>query len=417
MKKFFIVLFVLMFLSDSANAVLIPSGSGFYKVSLLLRLAVTIIFLFALFLKKQKDELFVVLTMWLIFLIGYSANIFAGRYYPLFANFVIVNKMLFFFLCWGVFSRYLDSQAQSKLLEVYEAIVLIVSFTVFIGFVFDIQLFASYYEPEVGTVVRFGYQGVIPSKDELSGFYILAVFYFTSELMRQPTPSKYIKTAFILVSSLVTGTKVSLIGPLIACSIYLIKSGFLKKRIIWSFLKILLFVCVIAFIVYYFSDYISERVQASVQFFSYWLERESLITVLSSGRDYKLLYFLSEMSKISGINVLLGGMDVSSYAVEMDPVDVFAVFGILGLVYFYIRYVRLLITCTVGRRSFERIFFVVIWIGISTVAGHLVYSAINGMYLSVFLLYLNKLEEYNFADEKKLQQLPASSLLRIEYST
>jgi hypothetical protein len=101
-------------------------------------------------------------------------------------------------------------------------------------------------------------------------------------------------------------------------------------------------------------------------------------------------FFSDHLPRFNLLNYLFGGFNLTEDAIESDPVDLFALLGLVGGGAFYYFYLKALIPSRSIRPT--RLVFVLTWLGVSTVAGHIAYTAINGTYLAILLLHFSSLE-------------------------
>lgn len=379
-NTFIIILIILMFIADGANRVLIYLDAPFQRVSILVRLCAQMFFLLLLLRKRQGIKVWALMFFfYAVFLLGSIAAVGLYEAYDWVENFAMVNKALFFFVCWETFRQYFQTEgARRKLFKVFEILVGVEVLSVLIGYVFDLEVFASYQGFR-----RFGFKGLIPAQNEVSGFFVIAFFYFLWKVIDSRQGG--VKLIVILIAALLTGTKVTLLLP-IALSLYIIRwlVNLRVSKVTLSIIAIVLALVVFAILQ---MDYILARIAPTISYYSYTLgEGYSYFDLFASGRHFRVETFVSEfLSQFGFFNYLFGGHDLTALSVESDPVNVFARFGLLGSIVFYGLYVKVLLhhERTIG---FTHLLFVFTWLGVSAVAGHLVFSAINGVYLAIFLL-------------------------------
>jgi len=385
---------VAMFIADAVNTYLAKSGYDlrFYSFSLWVRIFIEVYFL--LLLSKVKrigaKVYLLILSLTAFYLAGVLSSAINGLYEEnILRNIVIINKIVFVFICGGVVLAYFkDVRDRKQLFKYYEWLVLIESFIVVMGFIFKISLFASY-DP----AIRFGYKGIIPAQNEATGFFIIAVFYFANKFFHLESSNiNLYKLVLVLFAGMLTGTKGCVIFiPIIICG-YLLKYfrvGFYLKKL----------VCLLPVIVliYVKWDFILSQVMVSIGYLQGQLSSlesssdlliNPTITMLISGRNLKFLYFSNYIRRHwTIINYLFGGFNVFKCSLEVDPLDVFALFGMVGFLVFYLNYFKIL-GFRIHGMPFNVFYFIAIWTVVSFTGGHLVYSAINAMYLSVFILHL-----------------------------
>ena len=267
------------------------------------------------------------------------------------------------------------------LFKAYEIVVLTNSIVIIVGFLFRIELFSSY---RFG--VRFGYKGLIPAPNETSGFYLIATCYFLEKFFNRDSNFRNLLFLFLVVSSgIMIGTKASTV-ILVVFAVYIIRYNRKVVRLRKAF-QFLVIIGIVSLLFIY--GEINEQLEISRRYFQSQLAMHGdILTVFSSGRNYKVSYIIRRISNDwSVINYLFGGFDLAAITSEVDVVDIFLLFGILGCLYFYWSYIRMLIFG--NRITFSSLIFILTWLGVSSTAGHFIYSAINAPYVGILLIYIN----------------------------
>jgi len=397
-----LLLILLMFLADGANSILVNLGVKFYRVSIFVRLFSELYFLYLLIQKDQgRKVLRVVSIFFILFVISASIGLSSHINYNLFDNFVLVNKMILIFISFAIFKYYFNSiEEQRRLLMVFEALILLQSFSIITAFIFHLDILSAYGNR------RFGYQGFIPAQNEISAFFIIAFFYFLWKYV-------YFKKGFIqliitLVAGLFTGTKVALLLPAVLLFfaikylIYLLLQG--RTFRVRAELLILPIMLIITIVVFW--EPIFQRINPTIEYYSYWISQPSysIIDAVMGGRTLKVQdFFAIYVPRFDALNLLFGGHDLTLFATETDFLDVIAITGLIGGLIFYWLYLKTLLFQK-NRVHLVHFLFVVTWLGISFTAGHLVFSAINSSYLSILLVafYANRTNlQIVFSKEKR----------------
>ena len=374
---------LLMFLGDAANTIILKTYNQPLRISIIIR-GIALLFFIAILLRRRTGQQVFgfILLLLLIFLIGATSEILKGNNFEWFENFNLFFKLVFVFVCWEILRNvFSSSYHQSRLFKVFEILILLEATTIILGFVFKLDTFSSY-----GQDYRFGYKGLIPAQNEVSGFFIIAVFYF---LWKVVTQHKGIaQLLIVLLAGLLTGAKVALIFPLVLLVYFIIWTrGFLSRRVFWF---LCVFFLVIIPTVVLNLDYLKERLNPTFQYFSYQLSagnNPNLFSLFMSGRDLYIQNSIQQIFSNKGIpNFLFGGHNLTVTSTETDFIDVFLFIGSTGLIIFYLFYLKILLSPRNGVVNKHRLIFTMVWIGVSSVAGHLVFSAINSMYLAILLL-------------------------------
>lgn len=389
-----------MFLSDAANSVIENLGVSFSSVSLVVRLVVQIYFL-ALILRSRDGYalLLVLLFFYGTFVIGTAAaigNLYPAGEYAFLENFKIINKMLFFFIAWETLRKYFYQAAdRQRLLKLFGILATIQAVVVLASFFLDIQIFAGYLRESEGRVqaIRFGYQGLIPAQNEVSLFFVIAFFYFLLKFDHRPDGKNLVLLALTTFASLLTGTKVALVLPVLL-AVYLFAALMKSSSRKAALLGILLILFSIPF-AYAQRDEILRRIEPTINYYVYRIETSSSpsqLLALTEGRRTKAdVLFSNYLPEMNFLNYLFGGIDLRSNLAEIDPVDVFFRLGMIGGFFYYLLYLRVLLYPH-RRVALLRWIFVATWLSISSFAGHIVFTAINGTYLAILILAFSYFE-------------------------
>jgi hypothetical protein len=387
-SQIILILIIINFLADATNSILESSGAEFFRFSIIPRSITTIYFLFLALQNKSGRNLWkIVIFFYTVFLLGTLSGYSLYEGYNLFTNFSAVNKLLYFFICYVTFKYYFRTKEEkSQLLQVFEYVLLIESITVLVGFIFHIDILSSYQNR------RFGYKGIIPAQNEASGFFLIAFFYYLMKV--DILGSNALKLILVMIAGLITGTKVALILPilLIVQLVIWYSKGKIKVGRIYLGLTFVLLIG----LALYFKDYILSRYAPTIAYYEYRASTsgDNLIYVLFSGRLARPYEFITNyLPRFDLLNILFGGLDRSVFASETDVIDVFAQFGIVGLLMFFTVYIRLLFQNGKNLNSVS-LLFPIIWLGVAATAGHTVFSAINGGYLAILLMAFAYMGDY-----------------------
>ena len=394
---------LLLFLADGANSLLESIGAPFYRISIIFRSIALVYFLWIVLPSNLGRRLGkIILLFYAIFSIGtFSAlGMFTEYNFP--ENFSLVNKFLFFFICWVTFTTiFKRKKDREQLFKVFELIIWIEVITVLLGFILEIDVLSSYGNR------RFGYKGLIPAQNEVSGFFLIAFFYYLAKV--NYLGKDLLKLIVVTIAGLITGTKVMLALPLVLTlqMFYWLSRSKVNAKYVYIGIALALLLGAAAF----YWESILVRLAPTLNYYAYRIANEDyspFVIVGSSGRLILIEKFIAEyLPRYNLLNILFGGQDLTSFSTETDVIDVFARFGIIGSLAFYILYLKLLVR-DVSRVYIVRFLFAIIWLGVSTVAGHLVFSAINGGYLAILLMAFSTMESYQNSEWKKADVMPAS---------
>ncbi len=296
--------FVVQFLLDFVQKVSMRFDLGFYPYHRYLKLLFLLYLVFKLafgFKKLSHNKVLkYVLFLCVVFLI--PANFSSSRL-EYFIQYLFFLFVLLFFS--SRFKLKLDS-----IYYLFRAIVIINFGLIICGLFFNIYVFETY------SVNRFGYNGMIITPMQTSVFYLSSFaisIYFKD----------YFLMVLIVLSSLFCGTKALLLGIPITYFIFYILNGRKKKH--KNITITLAFVSLFALVKLF-----------SSKLFTDIIEKQGFITGVLSYRD-KLFSraILNIENHYSLINYIFGGTDLILYKTELDFIDVFLFFGILGLILFY----------------------------------------------------------------------------------
>lgn len=391
-----LILIVLMFLADGANSILRNMGSDSFRISIYLRLPVQAYFLLLLLRTKSGVRAWLLMLLFFaIFLMGSltaMTSLYSFEEYDLLGNFRMLNKMLFFFICYEALKQcFRTARERDRLFKVYEVLALAQVVVIIVSFIFDLDIFAAYSRvTDSGVLIkRFGYQGLIPAQNEISAFFVIAFFYFLSKInhLRRGV----LVLLMTMVAGVLTGTKVTLVLPAIL-GMYILAYAtdhFVKART--KFSKAYLFIGVtflfLLIVVVWQRDYFLSRISRTISYYEYQVAHyySGMRDALLGDRRLQVKVFLSDiLPRFSILNYLFGGIDLMTWSTEMDPIDVFARLGLVGGAAFYISYLKALIPALRLRPT--RLVFVLTWLGVSSFSGHVAFTAINGLYLAILLL-------------------------------
>ena len=382
-----------MFLADSATTVLLAIDSPIWRISIVVRLMAQVYFLWLLMRTTRGYYILgFISVLYSLFLLGSLSPVEPLSFANWLENFSTLNKMLFVFLCWGVFHIYFTtSSAQNRLFRLFEIVAIIQVLSIFVGFLLGIDVFKSYPAGE-----RFGYKGFIPALNEVSGYLLIVFFYY---LQRVYLTQRGMLMLFLTVgAAILTGAKVALAPPVL---LFALGVRWMANRRMGRTAAVLVAVLMAALVAaFVFREAIFAQFAATIDHFTmFWQQGRTIGSLFVSGRDLKVEYFLTDQLPQYGVgNYLFGGWDFSAYTTEVDVVDVFAFLGLLGGILFYAGYLALLFG-SIRRIPTIRFVFIFVWLGVSALAGHLVFSAINSAYLAILLTYFSVAAQARQASE------------------
>lgn len=307
LNSFFIKVFKFFYIEN-----LIQPTLGLMKL-------IVFIFYFGLLLINFKFKNKLLTYLGLFFILFIIANINWGLKIDLDSllflkshNIFYLIKYLFPFIFIGVFSLLKNKKnVISDYFEIAEKLLIINSFIVFIGFLFSVTFFKSYMHSD-----RFGYSGLLQP-----GFfgYLLVII-----ISRKVFYEKFdLRLLILLLTSLFIGTKSMLFFLLLLFFYYLYEKQRFKLLLIYSsFLISLLF-------------FYKTIINFFIFLFPFWnsvLIKYGYIGLISSTRNFNIQNTLEYINiKATFKNLLIGGLDFSKCLVEMDLIDIFLFFGIIGV--------------------------------------------------------------------------------------
>tara|TARA_R110002124_G_scaffold17532_3_gene73379 strand:+ start:254077 stop:255216 length:1140 start_codon:yes stop_codon:yes gene_type:complete len=239
---------------------------------------------------------------------------------------VIFGKFIAPILFYIIFSEArLNPNYRKITFQIFEWGMLVNSCLLLIGFLFDFNLFESYRGN------RFGYSGIFLSPGVASYAYLVTLFYFVIAFKEKVW--KNWKFIFIFSSCLFIGTKVIYLGQIILVlyTLTLVKTKYKKL-----FIALLGIIGAVAAYLFFFKFGLFNKVR----------ETNGLLSAILSFRDRLLLDntipYIQE--NWSFINYLFGGVSNFDLRSQMEVIDIFFFWGILGGVIYLLAYVKHLIT-------------------------------------------------------------------------
>lgn len=233
-----------------------------------------------------------------------------------------------------------------------------------------------------------GGKGFFIAGNELGYFLLLSAFLIIHILLKRlSTIIFFVVSFFLLFVFLIQGTKTSTLGYLVV--FFLVLFGSEKDFCFNKKYLLLLFIAIIPLI--YFAVSYSGALDRWETFF----RRHGVVYLLFSGRDNfwrdaseNLVFNFSALDFIFGV----GGRAMSIHRVEIDPLDVFLTYGLLGVICFYLIFFYSIFLVHKSMFKGSRIVFGgagFLWIAISIFAGHVVNSGICASLIAIYLFYVS----------------------------
>ena len=226
-------------------------------------------------------------------------------------NFFYLIKYLFPFFLTAAFSFVKNKQEViNNYFEILEKVLVVNSFFVFFGFLFSVDFFQSYINTS-----RFGYSGMLEA-----GFYeYLLIVVISRKLFLDKID---LKLVVLCIASLFIGTKIMILFFVVLIFYYLYEKRKIKLLVLYSGLVLLSLIL------------LKSIIDLFVKVFPFWqpiLNDHGYLTLIVSKRNWNIQNTL-EYIKINGTlkNLFFGGLEFSKCGVEMDFIDLFLFFGIIG---------------------------------------------------------------------------------------
>lgn len=227
-------------------------------------------------------------------------------------NIFYLIKYLYPFIFLGAFSLMKNKEKKiNRYFDVLEKILIVNAFFVFLGFLFSIDFMQSY-----PLSSRFGYCGIL---ERLYFAYFSMII-----ILRKIFLNKIdIRLLILCLVLLLSGMKVIFLFFMVLTIFYLYD----KRKI-----KILYF---LLFVIIFGTVFIKSIVNFLIKIFPFWqsiYNKYGYTTVLFSTRDLAFNNTLDYLIKEGSLcNLLIGGVEFPKYFIEMDFIDLFLFFGIIGM--------------------------------------------------------------------------------------
>lgn len=324
-KNIFLILYLLIIVSDFYMKL-----NNIYDFTLKSRYSGFIKLLFEFFLMYclikngvQKRYIYLVLGLIICFLIGQcffvTNSIFDGVFFNevLSGDIYHLNKYLYIILFVSILKNMANKiDIASGIIKLLTLILLINSAFIILGFCFDINLFKSF----PGSA-RFGYSGLFSKSGEGVLLYLLFSILFYTRYLKG---SSIFPVVYFVLIALLSGKKIALlILPLFYIVHFCMYSNF---RIIYRLLGVSIIVLII-----FFKKLIIEFLLFHFPFWQKLFQDKGIWTVIFSTRNLnfqKTFTFIKEYW--SPVNYFFGGIDYYSMRIELDPIDLFVFFGLIG---------------------------------------------------------------------------------------
>ncbi|WP_082148675.1 O-antigen ligase family protein [Pseudomonas helleri] len=355
-------------------------SSTFERVSLAYRTAI-VIFACIVCISTAKRKKSYILKSFVLFQITIWL-------YPLFTQQIDISstiessmlllKFYVIFLFFYGFTALLNSRliSNEQLTRITTFLIYVYSLAIVFGAVFGVALM-RYYDTD-----RWGVKGIIISGNEASGVLLVSLAWSMLQFSRSQSRTLL---PLVIAALLLSGTKSSIIGMLILFVGYYIAKGGISSIIKMCFSALLLILASGYFYLYF--DAVQEAVAKSADYFEYQyynFANKSLITLALSGRDLKLYTVYNEIINDYPVALFIGGFPVGSYSTEMDFFDLLALSGIFGVLIYTYYWLRIWKKQFIYNKfeSRFRLAFVITFIALGFLGGHMFYSAVTAPLLA-----------------------------------
>lgn len=234
-----------------------------------------------------------------------------------------------------------------------------------------------------------GYKAFFYSQNELTASLIILFYFCLYKVIMKIDIISLIQLGLIFVCVVITNMKSAIAACLVGI-ICLIVEYIRRKE---SKYKILFFVMLIV-AVYFGANFFIEQINFSLQRQNALstLYKHSVLATLTSGRIFYVQQAWNSLiiGKLFIIKCILGNGFCSNILCEMDFIDMFFYLGIIGVVVLSIFIIKLLkksiLTIKCDNSIIRLVGFIVI-IGVSFVAGHIIFMATSGCYFIMFCCF------------------------------
>ncbi|WP_431157037.1 hypothetical protein [Winogradskyella poriferorum] len=210
-----------------------------------------------------------------------------------------------------------------KLFKLYEIFFLLNASLIVISFLFDIDVLKSYPNPR-----RPGYSGLFNRPNQLSYITIvmIAIYYYKASFLK--LKYDYYKLIFLIVVALLGGTK-RIYFFLIILLIYHVCNNL---RTIYR--QVLLVFIALLTLTYFLWDKLYLFIENKLELFVQIYNERGFLSALLSYRNDRLSATWNDQILVDWniLNVFVGGCDFTIERPEMDLIDIFFYFGLIGLV-------------------------------------------------------------------------------------
>ncbi|WP_081798192.1 O-antigen ligase family protein [Pseudomonas sp. RL] len=293
-------------------------------------------------------------------------------------NIVLIIKFLSFFLYLYILQA-MDKRDFVSLKNFVYLSLFVYSLSIIIAASFDISFLRSY-EGD-----RFGYKGFVYAQNEASALLLFGLLISAVDIVTTQSLRSRILFLCCFVAAVLLGTKTGLIIPFFVMAlIFLYKTGFAKAAI-YSLLSLLFFLAA-GYALVSGTSFFEDAFLSSYSYFKYQFDNYaegSIITLLLSGRDYKVVEIFREYVLGNPFYLFFGGYPMGQYSAEIDFVDLILLFGAPLAALYFLKLLSAFRACSGPLRVFYLISFCIV-LFFSNTAGHFLYSALVLPYMAFY---------------------------------
>jgi len=232
--------------------------------------------------------------------------------------FVYGTRYLYFIFIIAFVDQY-NNLSLERLLKSLDFILMCNSIFIVLGLAFQIELFSTYHQN------RFGYNGMLNVVSDTNYLYCLYALFSIFHYRLKTTIFKII-TIFILLISLLTGTKTVIIGSLIA----LFYISFFYER------RLLVLYCILILTALYFRELIYSKFQRTAEIFKNLYAEQGLLSSITSTRFYNLNNTIDVYQNDTNfLNMLFHNISFIQLRVEMELFDILIFWGFIGSAFYF----------------------------------------------------------------------------------
>jgi len=269
-----------------------------------------------------------------------------------------------------------------KILKTFYVMIAFYAVTIIAGAIFNIEMF-HYYSTE-----RWGVKGVIIAGNEVSGLLVAALGIL---LINDRTRSNILLIILVALAMVLCGTKAALLGLVMIMTAHYLSSGGLAS--VAKLAVVFLTVLVICGMIYSNNLAVQEAILNSVAYFEYQFDNYangSVFTLLLSGRDLKLDVVVNDIINTNIIHFFVGGYPISGYMIEMDLFDYIALSGVIGAAVYFYFWIAEWKGMQGGYKKRFTYSFLLTFIALGFMGGHMFYSAVAAPFLAFMVLSLKE---------------------------